>query len=87
MGLGVQAYQMGGLGIFRYPSMISPDGDIKLAIYSMVLDVVALVVGFGLAWMIGFNDDEPTVALNKEEAKNKLVDKVKKLVKKKLSHL
>lgn len=45
MGLGVQAYQMGGLGIFRYPSMISPDGDIKLAIYSMVLDVVALVVG------------------------------------------
>ncbi|MCM2138644.1 beta-glucoside-specific PTS transporter subunit IIABC [Vagococcus fluvialis] len=81
MGLGVQAYQMGGLGIFRYPSMISPDGDIKLAIYSMVLDVVALVVGFGLAWMIGFNDDEPTVALNKEEAKKKVSGQGKKISK------
>ncbi|WNF90961.1 beta-glucoside-specific PTS transporter subunit IIABC [Vagococcus fluvialis] len=81
MGLGVQAYQMGGLGIFRYPSMISPDGDIKLAIYSMVLDVVALVVGFGLAWMIGFNDDEPTVALNKEEAKKQVSGQGKKISK------
>lgn len=81
MGLGVQAYQMDGLGIFRYPSMISPDGDIKLAIYSMVLDVVALVVGFGLAWMIGFNDDEPTVALNKEEAKKQVSGQGKKISK------
>ncbi|MGF2143081.1 beta-glucoside-specific PTS transporter subunit IIABC [Vagococcus fluvialis] len=81
MGLGVQAYQMGGLGISRYPSMISPDGDIKLAIYSMVLDVVALVVGFGLAWMIGFNDDEPTVALNKEEAKKQVSGQGKKISK------
>ncbi|MFI3605491.1 beta-glucoside-specific PTS transporter subunit IIABC [Vagococcus fluvialis] len=81
MGLGVQAYQMGGLGIFRYPSMISPDGDIKLAIYSMVLDVVALVVSFGLAWMIGFNDDEPTVALNKEEAKKQVSGQGKKISK------
>ncbi|UDM79082.1 beta-glucoside-specific PTS transporter subunit IIABC [Vagococcus fluvialis] len=81
MGLGVQAYQMGGLGIFRYPSMISPDGDIKLAIYSMVLDVVALVAGFGLAWMIGFNDDEPTVALNKEEAKKQVSGQGKKISK------
>ncbi|MFI3805872.1 beta-glucoside-specific PTS transporter subunit IIABC [Vagococcus fluvialis] len=81
MGLGVQAYQMGGLGIFRYPSMISPDGDIKLAIYSMVLDVVALVVGFGLAWIIGFNDDEPTVALNKEEAKKQVSGQGKKISK------
>ncbi|MEQ7219406.1 beta-glucoside-specific PTS transporter subunit IIABC [Vagococcus fluvialis] len=81
MGLGVQAYQMGGLGIFRYPSMISPDGDIKLAIYSMVLDVVALVVGFGLAWMIGFNDDEPTVTLNKEEAKKQVSGQGKKISK------
>ncbi|MFW7361429.1 beta-glucoside-specific PTS transporter subunit IIABC [Vagococcus fluvialis] len=81
MGLGVQAYQMGGLGIFRYPSMISPDGDIKLAIYSIVLDVVALVVGFGLAWMIGFNDDEPTVALNKEEAKKQVSGQGKKISK------
>ena len=34
----------------------------------MILDVVAIVAGFALAWMIGFDDDEPTVALNKEEA-------------------
>ncbi|MGF2056017.1 beta-glucoside-specific PTS transporter subunit IIABC [Vagococcus fluvialis] len=81
MGLGVQAYQMGGLGIFRYPSMISPDGDIKLAIYSMVLDAVALIAGFGLAWLIGFDDDEPTVALNKEEAKKQVSGQGKKISK------
>lgn len=69
MGLGMQGYQMGGLGIFRYPSSISPDGDVKFAIYAMILDACALAAGFAIAWALGFKDDEPTVQLSKEEAK------------------
>ena len=81
MAIGVQAYQMGGLGIFRYTSMISPEGDIKLAVYSMILDAAAIVAGFALAWAIGFDDDEPTVALNKEEAKKQVSGQSKKISK------
>ena len=69
MGLGIQAYQMGGLGIFRYTSVIAPDGNMKFAIYNMILDASALIAGFALAWALGFKDDEPTIALSKEEAK------------------
>lgn len=69
MGLGIQSYQMGGLGIFRYTSVISPDGNMKFAIFSMILDAAALIAGFGLAWSLGFKDDEPTIPLSKEEAK------------------
>lgn len=81
MALGLQAYQMGGLGIFRYTGAISPDGDIKFAIYSMILDAVALVAGFGLAWVIGFKDDEPTIAMSKEEAKGSFTVQKKKVAK------
>lgn len=81
MALGVQAYQMGGLGIFRYTSMISPEGDMKLVIYSVILDACALIAGFALVWMLGFNDDEPTVALNKEEAKKQVSGQGKKISK------
>lgn len=81
MGLGMQAYQMGGLGIFRYPSSISPDGDVKFAIYAMILDASALIAGFAIAYMIGFKDDEPTIKLSKEEAKLAATGQSKKLSK------
>lgn len=79
MGLGIEAYQMGGLGIFRYTGTIAPDGNMKYAIYSMILDAVALAAGFGLAWILGFKDDEPTVQLSKEEAKLAATGQKKKL--------
>ncbi|MHC5218211.1 beta-glucoside-specific PTS transporter subunit IIABC [Enterococcus sp. LJL128] len=70
MGLGIQAYQMGGLGVFRYTGQISPDGDVKYAIWSMALDAAALIAGFALAYAIGFKDDEDLSApMSKEEAK------------------
>ncbi|ALS36308.1 PTS system beta-glucosides-specific IIC component [Enterococcus rotai] len=81
MGLGMQGYQMGGLGIFRYPSSISPDGDVKFAIYAMILDVCALAAGFAVAWALGFKDDEPTIQLSKEEAKLAATGQKKKLTK------
>lgn len=81
MALGMQGYQMGGLGIFRYPSSISPDGDVTFAIYAMILDVCALAAGFAVAWALGFKDDEPTIQLSKEEAKLAATGQKKKLTK------
>ena len=81
MGLGIVGYQMGGLGIFRYTSSISPDGNMTFAIYNMILDAAALIAGFGLAWILGFKDDEPTIQLSKEEAKLAATGQKKKLAK------
>lgn len=81
MALGMQGYQMGGLGIFRYTSSISPEGDIKFAIYAMILDACAFVAGFTLAYAVGFNDDEPTIKMSKEEAKLAATGQSKKLSK------
>lgn len=69
MALGIQAYSMGGLGVFRYTALISPDGSMKYLIYSVILDAIGLVAGFLVAYAIGFDDDAPTIALSKEEAK------------------
>lgn len=81
MALGMQGYQMGGLGIFRYTSSISPEGDIKFAIYAMILDACAFVAGFALAYAVGFEDDEPTIKMSKEEAKLAATGQSKKLSK------
>lgn len=81
MQLGVQAYQMSGLGVFRYTGVISPEGDFKYGIYGLILDVVAIVAGFALTWIIGFDDDEPTIPLSKEEAKKQVSLQNKKMKK------
>lgn len=81
MALGMQGYQMGDLGIFRYTSSISPEGDIKFAIYAMILDACAFVAGFALAYAVGFKDDEPTIKMSKEEAKLAATGQSKKLSK------
>lgn len=81
MALGMQGYQMGGLGIFRYTSSISPEGDIKFAIYAMILDACAFVAGFALAYAVGFEDDESTIKMSKEEAKLAATGQSKKLSK------
>lgn len=67
--LGMQNYVMGGLGVFRYPSLISFDGDVSKVLPSVLLDVVALAAAFALVYFIGFDDDAPTIALSKEDAK------------------
>ncbi|MDT9694171.1 hypothetical protein Q5762_38740, partial [Streptomyces sp. P9(2023)] len=51
------------------------------AIYNIILDICALVAGFGLAWILGFKDDESTVQLSKEEAKLAATGQTKKLAK------
>ena len=79
MGLGIQAYQMGGLGVFRYTGQITPDGNMQFAIYSMILDAVGLLAGFALAWVLGFDDDAPTEQLSKEDAKKAATGQKKQL--------
>ncbi len=81
MGLGTESYQMGGLGVFRYTGMISPDGNMKFAIYGIILDIVGVIAGFALAWVLGFDDDAPTVAMSAEEAKLAATGKNKTLSK------
>uniref|UniRef100_UPI00403F3261 beta-glucoside-specific PTS transporter subunit IIABC n=1 Tax=Candidatus Enterococcus willemsii TaxID=1857215 RepID=UPI00403F3261 len=78
MALGTQSYRMGGLGIFRYPNLITNEGDPKFAIYAMILDAAALIAAFALVWVIGFSDDAPT-ALSKEEAKGSFTGQKKAL--------
>lgn len=69
MGLGIKTQQMGGLGIFKYTSLIPKDGSMKNVIYAVILDIIAVIVAFALTYMIGFEDDAPTAKLTKEEAK------------------
>lgn len=68
LGLGTVTYRAGGLGIFRYPNMISNEGDPTLAIYAVILDIAALVLAFVLVWMLGFDDEVPAT-MSKDEAK------------------
>ena len=60
---------MGGLGIFKYTSLIPKDGSMKNVIYAVILDIIAVIAAFALTYMIGFEDDAPTAKLTKEEAK------------------
>lgn len=75
MALQIPSYQMGGLGVFRYTSMISPDGGLNFVIYSVILDVVAVIASFALAYVLGFDDDAPTIAMTKNEAKDSIAGK------------
>lgn len=69
MQLGMKIYQMGGLGIFRYTSLITPDGNMSYVLYGVMLDIAAFITAFTLAYLIGFKDDEAIVQLSKAEAK------------------
>lgn len=69
MGLGMKTYQMGGLGIFRYTTLITPDGNMSYVMYGVILDIVAFIAALGLVYLIGFKDDEATIQLTKEAAK------------------
>mgnify|MGYP003600575274 CR=1 FL=1 len=69
MQLGMKTYQMGGLGIFRYTSLIKPDGNMSFVVYGVILDIAAFIAAFVLVYLIGFKDDEATITLSKAEAK------------------
>lgn len=70
------AYMMGGLGIFAYPSMISPKTGIGMGFWgTIVASVVGIVLGFLLQILFGKNAvDGPEVAT--VEAPAPVVDEV-----------
>lgn len=73
LAIGIEGYNWGGMGIFRYTTVIPPSGDLTNAIWSMILDAIALLLGCGLTFILGFDDDAPTIHLSKEKAKKEAI--------------
>ena len=59
MAIGIQAYTMGALGIFSFTSNITLDGDVSGAIKMMILAAVAVISGFIVTYLLGFEDNVP----------------------------
>lgn len=85
MSLGIKMYSMGGLGIFHYTSLVSPDGDVKFALYSMALDVVGLILGFALTWILGFEDSQPENSKSSVDEKSSVLNNQRKATKEEVS--
>ena len=69
MGMGITAYALGGIGIFSFTTNISLDGDISGAVKKMILALLAVVLGFALTWILGFEDDPADIESKKESKK------------------
>ncbi|RZI48060.1 beta-glucoside-specific PTS transporter subunit IIABC [Lactococcus kimchii] len=57
MGMGIKAYTMGALGIFSFTSNISLDGDVSGAVKMMILAGIAVIAGFIVTYIVGFEDE------------------------------
>ncbi|MCL1935766.1 MAG: PTS transporter subunit EIIC [Defluviitaleaceae bacterium] len=75
MGLGIRAYSMAGLGIFAFTGHIRLDGNITEMVWMMIIATGALIGGFALAWILGFEDGKVNSKLSKEEAKKIAIGK------------
>lgn len=69
MGMGIQGYTMGGLGVFSFTTNISLDGDISGAVKMIILAVIGVIAGFILTWMLGFEEDLQNQGKSHEENK------------------
>ena len=61
---GIKAYQMGGLGIFLYPSFVNPQtGDFSGVYHMLIATAIAIVVSFVMTYFFGvteiFGGDSP----------------------------
>ena len=66
--LGVEAYTMGGMGVFAIPGFISPENPSGSLIMAIIVMVAAVVVGFVVAFLT-FKDEEGTDSKKEVEAK------------------
>lgn len=67
-----KVYMMGGLGIFQFPSMISPKEGITAGFWGAVIAViVAFVLGFVLTYLFGGVGKEETAAAAPEKKNEK----------------
>lgn len=77
MSLKIYDFTMSGMGIFRYTSNIPPSGALNLVIYSVILDIFAILACFILTWIIGFSDDVPNsniITKHKDKTKEQLTN-------------
>ena len=59
--LNAKMYVMGGLGIFRVVSFISPKGDASGLVAALICGAVSMLVGFLLAFFFGKKEDKKVV--------------------------
>ena len=70
MGMGIKGYTMGGLGVFSFTTNISLDGDISGAVKMIILAIIAVIAGFALTWILGFEDENSEEEQPKETTNN-----------------
>ena len=46
MALDIKMYSMGGLGVFVFPSLIGPDGNLSKVIFAIIIAIVGALVSF-----------------------------------------
>ncbi|KGF75801.1 beta-glucoside-specific PTS transporter subunit IIABC [Lactococcus lactis] len=57
MALGIKAYTMGAFGIFSFTTNITLTGEVSGAIKMMIISAVAVIAGFLVTYLVGFEDD------------------------------
>ena len=46
MTLDIKTYSIGGLGVFVFPSLIGPDGNLSKVIFAIIIAIVGALVSF-----------------------------------------
>ena len=46
MALDIKTYSIGGLGVFVFPSLIGPDGNLSKVIFAIIIAIVGGVLAF-----------------------------------------
>jgi PTS system beta-glucosides-specific IIC component len=78
MALGIKAYTMGALGIFSFTSNITLTGEVSGAIKMMIVSAVAVIAGFVVTYLVGFEDDVienpiPDKKFNKQKTNKEII--------------
>ena len=78
MALGIKAYTMGALGIFSFTSNITLTGEVSGAIKIMIVSAVAVIAGFVVTYLVGFEDDVienpiPDKKFNKQKRNKEII--------------
>jgi len=61
--LRMQAFIMGGLGVFGYPSYINPNGPENYMVQAIIVSLIGFAIGFIITFII-YKDEEPVLAAN-----------------------
>ena len=52
MALDIKMYSIGGLGVFVFPSLIGPDGNLSKVIFAIIIAIVGALVSFAVSGTI-----------------------------------